>query len=131
MAIRTLHLDCGSTGVSAGRRFWIHERIPRRVNPRLAVFGLFDGAADVKVMDLAAPGVWTSLGPGLPNTLIYELDDDPNDDVMVAGTMGRGAWIFDIGCSPGSQTPWYRDVDGVGELTAGGTPVPRVVQACP
>jgi subtilisin-like proprotein convertase family protein len=37
-------------------------------------------------------GVWHQLGTGLPNTYVYDLDYDPLDDVLVAGTLGRGAW---------------------------------------
>ena len=81
---------------------------------RIVVSGNFDGVTDVKVMDVTVPGSWTSLGPGLPGTLLYELDYDAADDVLVAGTMGRGAWVFDVSCSPGGETSWYRDVDGDG-----------------
>lgn len=35
---------------------------------------------------------WQRLGTGFPNTLAFELDYDAADDVLVAGTMGRGAW---------------------------------------
>ncbi|MGV3484666.1 MAG: Ig-like domain-containing protein [Planctomycetaceae bacterium] len=37
-------------------------------------------------------GNWTLLGAGLPNVLTYDLDHDAGDDVVVAGTLGRGAW---------------------------------------
>ncbi len=43
-----------------------------------------------------APGYsnWSELGVGLPNAPVRDLDFDPADQVLVAGTMGRGAWIF-------------------------------------
>lgn len=37
-------------------------------------------------------GVWNQLGTGLPNAIVYDLDYDPLDDVLVAGTLGRGVW---------------------------------------
>ena len=38
--------------------------------------------------------VWSELAAGLPNGLAYDLDYDPLDDVLVVGTMGRGAWLL-------------------------------------
>lgn len=39
---------------------------------------------------------WTQLGTGLPNVIIYELEFDHTDRVLVAGTLGRGAWVIDL-----------------------------------
>ena len=39
-------------------------------------------------------GSWSRLGTGLPNAPVYDLDYDPFDDVLVAGTLGRGAWLL-------------------------------------
>ena len=36
---------------------------------------------------------WQPLGTGLPNVPVYDLQYDPADDVLVAGTLGRGAWM--------------------------------------
>lgn len=35
---------------------------------------------------------WVRLGGGFPNVLVTDLDYDASDDVLVAGTLGRGAW---------------------------------------
>lgn len=35
---------------------------------------------------------WARLGNGLPVVPVYDLDYDSADDVLVAGTLGRGAW---------------------------------------
>lgn len=35
---------------------------------------------------------WFQLGSGLPNAPVWDLDYDATDDVLVAGTLGRGAW---------------------------------------
>lgn len=37
---------------------------------------------------------WFELGSDLPNVPVWDLDYDPLDDVLVAGTLGRGAWTF-------------------------------------
>lgn len=39
---------------------------------------------------------WTQLGTGLPNAVIYELEFDHIDRVLLAGTLGRGAWVLDL-----------------------------------
>jgi hypothetical protein len=39
-----------------------------------------------------ALGTWFRVGGGLPNVIAYDLDYDSTDDVLVVGTMGRGAW---------------------------------------
>jgi photosystem II stability/assembly factor-like uncharacterized protein len=35
---------------------------------------------------------WSRLGSSLPNVPVFDLDFDRSDDVLIAGTMGRGAW---------------------------------------
>jgi photosystem II stability/assembly factor-like uncharacterized protein len=37
---------------------------------------------------------WSKLGTGLPNAPVADLDYDVADDVLVAGTLGRGAWTI-------------------------------------
>jgi uncharacterized repeat protein (TIGR01451 family) len=37
---------------------------------------------------------WEKLGTGLPNALVFDLDYDVADDVLLAGTLGRGAWTI-------------------------------------
>src|SRR5262249_34377499 len=36
--------------------------------------------------------VWSEYGQGLPNTVVRDLQYNAADDVLVAGTFGRGAW---------------------------------------
>jgi hypothetical protein len=45
---------------------------------------------------------WNKLGAGLPNAPAWDLDYDAADDVLLAGTLGRGAWTI-VGI--GSLTP--------------------------
>src|SRR5207244_4044321 len=37
---------------------------------------------------------WALFGANIPNTLVTDLDYDATDDVLVAGTLGRGAWTM-------------------------------------
>ena len=64
--------------------------IPTSGNDALVVGG------DRGVFVSRAPNfdTWTRLGTGLPNAGVYELDYDVADNVLVAGTLGRGAWIL-------------------------------------
>jgi uncharacterized repeat protein (TIGR01451 family) len=39
-------------------------------------------------------GTWFKLGSSLPNAPVWDLDYDAADDVLVAGTLGRGAWTL-------------------------------------
>ncbi|MEW4565876.1 hypothetical protein AB1K70_25390 [Bremerella sp. JC770] len=39
---------------------------------------------------------WTRLGTGLPRAPVYHLEYDVSDDLLLAGTLGRGAWILDF-----------------------------------
>jgi VCBS repeat-containing protein len=38
--------------------------------------------------------LWQEFGVGLPNALTRDLHYDPTDDVLLAGTFGRGAWTI-------------------------------------
>jgi uncharacterized repeat protein (TIGR01451 family) len=38
--------------------------------------------------------IWDKLGTGLPNAVVWDLDYDVADDVLLAGTLGRGAWTI-------------------------------------
>jgi len=39
-------------------------------------------------------GTWFELGAGMPNAPVWDLDHDATDDVLVAGTLGRGGWML-------------------------------------
>ena len=40
-------------------------------------------------------GTWIQLGDNLPNVPVYDMEMDDTDNVLVAGTLGRGAWLLD------------------------------------
>ncbi len=50
------------------------------------------------VFEMRRPGAsgttWTLLGSSLPRTLVYDIHYDYTDQVLVAGTLGRGAWLL-------------------------------------
>jgi len=60
-------------------------------SPDLVVVG---GAGGVYQMDASGSGSWQALGAGLPGAPVFELVYDPTDDILVAGTLGRGAWLL-------------------------------------
>jgi hypothetical protein len=41
---------------------------------------------------LAQLGVWYAVGTGFPTVPAYEMEYDATDDILVVGTLGRGAW---------------------------------------
>lgn len=77
----TGNLPSGST------RLWTIVHIPG--NPSVIAVG---GANGVFRMATNNPGSWNQLGTGMSNAIVYDLDYDPLHDVLVAGTLGRGAW---------------------------------------
>jgi hypothetical protein len=42
----------------------------------------------------AASSVWSEFGRGLPNVIVEDLRYDPSDDLLIAGTYGRGVWTL-------------------------------------
>jgi hypothetical protein len=42
----------------------------------------------------AAGAIWTAVGSGLPQTLVYDVRYDYTDNVLSAGTLGRGVWTL-------------------------------------
>ncbi len=48
--------------------------------------------AGVYVSLLTNMGQWQKVGTNLPNVPVYDMDYDQADDVLVVGTLGRGAW---------------------------------------
>jgi photosystem II stability/assembly factor-like uncharacterized protein len=60
------------------------------------------------------PGVWEPFGEALPHAPVYDLEYDAADDLLVAGTLGRGAWILPgATCAGGTD-----DADGDGRCDA-------------
>jgi hypothetical protein len=58
----------------------------------------------------AAGASWTQLSSGLPDALVFDLHYDYTHNVLVAGTLGRGAWTL---------TNFFRGGGGTGAGTAG------------
>ncbi|HUE89781.1 MAG TPA: PKD domain-containing protein [Vicinamibacterales bacterium] len=64
--------------------------IPDGSNDRLAV----GTNAGVQVSRESSFGSWFQLGDGLPHAPVWDLDYDVADDLLLAGTLGRGAWTL-------------------------------------
>jgi hypothetical protein len=60
------------------------------LHPYLAV-GASDG---LYVMRISRPGHWSKVTGSFPNALVYDLQYDPFDDVLLAATLGRSAWLL-------------------------------------
>lgn len=50
----------------------------------------------------AAFSTWRPLGEGLPRVPVYHLEYDPTDRILLAGTLGRGAWTLTFPPAPPS-----------------------------
>ncbi|HEX5273126.1 MAG TPA: sialidase family protein, partial [Gemmataceae bacterium] len=55
----------------------------------------------------AAGGSWSAVAAGFPHALVYDLRYDYTDNVLVAGTLGRGVWTL---------TSFFRGGGGTGTL---------------
>ncbi len=53
------------------------------------------GLGGVFATSLDRPGIWGALGESLPQAPVFDLDFDPEDDVLVAATLGRSAWLLE------------------------------------
>lgn len=71
---------------------------------------------DPATLAAAAPAniVWRRFGNGLPNVTVSDLDYDRVDDVLVAATLGRGAWKLTGAASAAFEEPVLRIDTGSG-----------------
>ncbi len=53
------------------------------------------GVQGVYYSELGSLGNWSPLGEGLPNAPVYDIEYDAQDNILVVGTLGRGAWQFE------------------------------------
>ena len=66
-------------------------------SPRLLVGGrdgVFMLALPTPGVAATGPFVWGEIGTGLPNAPVWDLEWDATDNVLLAGTLGRGAWTL-------------------------------------
>jgi hypothetical protein len=78
----------GNIGDDGANTFRAIAYVPDGTNDRILV-GTNIG---VMVTRESSLGTWFQLGSGLPHAPVWDLDYDVADDVLVAGTLGRGAW---------------------------------------
>ncbi|MEM6703812.1 MAG: RTX toxin [Acidobacteriota bacterium] len=76
---------------------------------------------------------WSELGTDLPNVLVLELGYDTDDELLVAGTLGRGAWTLDLstpggGCDPNDA---FEPDDGSGSASSITTGIAQNHKLCP
>jgi Ca2+-binding RTX toxin-like protein len=53
---------------------------------------LAGGILGVSRMLTTAQGLWNEFGAALPNATVWDMDYNEADDILVIGTLGRGAW---------------------------------------
>ena len=56
--------------------------------------GVFELALPPPGVAAVGPFVWGELGTGLPNAPVWDLEWDTTEGVLLAGTLGRGAWTL-------------------------------------
>jgi hypothetical protein len=71
---------------------------------------LVGGQGGVFRMPVDSAGTWSRLGTGLPNVLVWDLEYDAADNVVVAGTLGRGAWAIGAPSIPSVSTLSIDDI---------------------
>jgi len=67
------------------------EYVPGTLDDALVV-GTSSGVFYAHVSGLGSPASWNKFGSNLPDVIVYDLEYDATDNVLVAGTLGRGAW---------------------------------------
>ena len=79
-----------------------------QVVPPDGLFGI-EGAivvgsrAGVHVMFPRAEGTWFAMNDGLPHAPVWDLDYAPEDNMLIAATLGRGAWRWSSGPTAAKQ----------------------------
>ena len=64
---------------------------------------------------------WQRLGTGLPTVPVFQLEYDPADRVLLAGTLGRGAWTISFGSGTGTPQIQIPGTVAFGESCVGST----------
>ena len=82
------------TSISKGATVYSIAYVPDAGNDALVV-GTSSGVFDAHVLGLLGGIVsaWSQFGANLPSVIVSELQYDAQDNVLVAATMGRGAWL--------------------------------------
>jgi hypothetical protein len=57
------------------------------------VVGTSSGVFYALASQLGGAASWSKFGGNVPDVIVYDLEYDAADNVLVAGTMGRGAWL--------------------------------------
>ncbi|HEX8165654.1 MAG TPA: FG-GAP-like repeat-containing protein [Beijerinckiaceae bacterium] len=87
------------------------------------VVGTSSGVFYAKVSGLGGAASWSELGANLPDAIVYDFEYDAVDNVLVAGTMGRGAWLVnDATINLGIDSQPQPDLDAL-NLALGSTSV--------
>ena len=80
----------GNLGAAGAGRFQTIEYVKSASDDRVLV----GTSAGVFASMTSDAGCWFELGEGLPNAPVFDLDYDATADMLVAATVGRGAWTL-------------------------------------
>jgi photosystem II stability/assembly factor-like uncharacterized protein len=70
----------------------------------IVLIGGFGGVYAIRHPGLGGSSLdWTRLGTGFPTVVVNDVRYDAKDDLVIAGTYGRGAWTL---LHPGRSIPW-------------------------
>ena len=92
-----------------GRTWALFGKLPDNNLQSLEIVKLSSSASPTKVLLVGGglgvyraaiptsgqPVIWTELGQGLPNALVVDMIFDSDDDRLIVGTLGRGAWTIE------------------------------------
>ena len=77
----------------SGATFYSIAYVPGTTDDALVV-GTSAGVFTAHVSQLGSAGAWVQFGANLPDVIVHDLQYDAHDNVLVAATMGRGAWLI-------------------------------------
>ncbi len=85
--------------------------------------------AGVFISALSSIGTWSQVGTGLPNAKVMSIGIDSGANVVMAGTLGRGAWTVSLGADPNPTATPTSTATAVTRPTPTATPTPKVPAA--
>jgi hypothetical protein len=85
------------------------------------VVGTSSGVFYALASQLGGAASWSKFGGNMPDVIVYDLEYDAADNVLVAGTMGRGAWLvnnatINLGIDDLNRAPSDFNADGTSDV---------------
>jgi hypothetical protein len=93
----------GNLGAGGAEVTGLHAAAFIPGSPDILVVGGRKGIFSLDLSHLPDSMVWAGYGTGLPNVPVWDMDYDASDEVLVAGTLGRGSWKISTAAPPGPE----------------------------